>query len=629
MLTILRNAAGTWVAKLLLIMLVLSFAVWGISGQIMGGLGSHVVSVGKTRVSVTEYRLAYDRQVQQFSQQFGRQITREQAQAFGIDQMVLAQLVAGAVLDEQAREMRLGLSRDRLAALTAQDPAFRGPDGRFDRNQFEWVLRQVGMSPNDYLKNRGQVAVRQQIVEAVSDGMKVPDTLLRAVSLYSGEDRTVEYLVLPRSLVEPVDAPSETEVAAWFEENKASYAAPEYRKIAYIKLEPEDIADPAAISDDEVRAYYDRNIKRFTAAERRTIQQIVFADEAAAGAALERIRSGSATFEDVAAAEGKTMADVLLGTFEKDRVADPAIAEAAFALGANEVSGVVPGAFGPILLRVSEIVPERVSPFEDVAATIRNELAMDEANRVLLDVHDAYEDARAGGDTMIEAAAKQRLKVVTVEAVDRGGRTPEGTILTDLPQSNDLLREAFESEVEMENPPISLGAVGYIYFEVEAITPARDRTLDEVRDRVAADWTANEAETRLATKAVEVEKALAGGRPIAELAAELGIEAQTRRGLKRDGTDSDLGQSGIAAAFGVARGGTGVAAGANADTQIVFHVTDVVHPVDAGPDSVPQEIRDRFAGGLADDLLDQLVARLQGQYEVTVDRGAIQQALSF
>ncbi len=628
MLTILRNAAGTWVAKLLLLLLVLSFAVWGISGQIAGGLGSNVVSVGDTRVSINEYRLAYDRQVSQFSQQFGRPITREQAQAFGIDQMVLAQLIAGAVLDEQAREMRLGLSRDRLAALTAEDPAFAGPDGRFDRNQFQWVLRQVGMSPNDYLKNRGQVAVRQQIVEAVSDGMQVPEALLRAVSLYSGEDRTVEYLVLPRSLVEPVEAPSEEAVVAWFEANKTGYAAPEYRKISYIKLEPEDIADPASIGDDEVRAYYQRTISRFTSAESRTIEQIVFADEAKATAALDRIRGG-ATFEEIVAGEGKTLADVLLGTFEKDKVADPAVADAAFALDKGAISDVVAGTFGPILLRVTEITPERVTPFEEVADTVRRELALDEANRVLLDVHDAYEDARAGGETMAEAAAKQRLRVVTIDAVDRNGRTPDGTIMTDLPLSSELLRDAFDAEAGMENAPLAIGSNGFVFYEVDAVTPARDRTLDEVRDRVAADWTANEAATRLAQKAAETEKSLVGGRPIAEIATELGIEAQTRRGLKRDGTDSDLGETGIAAVFGVARGKTGVTPGANAGAEIVFRIADVVHPVDAGAEAVPQDVRDRFTRGLADDLLDQLVARLQSQYAVSVDRAAMQQALSF
>src|SRR5690606_30691110 len=309
--------------------------------------------------------------------------------------------------------------------------------------------------------------------------------------------------------------------------------------------------------------------------------------------------------------------------------ADAAIAEAAFALGENEVSEVVPGTFGPILLRVTEIVPERVSPFEEVAATIREELAHDEANRVLLDVHDAYEDARAGGDSMAEAAAKQRLRVVTVEAVDRGGRTPEGTILTDLPQSSELLREAFDAEPGMENPAINIGSVGFLFYEVDAVTPARERTLDEVRERVAADWAANEASTRLAQKAAETEKALQDGRPMAELATEMGIETQTRRGLKRSGTDADLGEAGVAAVFGVARGGTGVVPGASGDTQVVFHVTEVAHPVDAGPDAVAGEVRERMAGNIANDLLDQLVARLQAQYPVSVDRSAMQQALSF
>ena len=111
MLNSLRNAAGTWVAKALLILLVLSFAVWGISGQITSGFNSNsVIEAGDTSVSVTEYRLAYDRELRLLSQRFGQRITREQAQALGLDQQVLSQLVAGAVLDEQAREMDLGLS---------------------------------------------------------------------------------------------------------------------------------------------------------------------------------------------------------------------------------------------------------------------------------------------------------------------------------------------------------------------------------------------------------------------------------------------------------------------------------------------------------------------------------------
>src|SRR5919197_1237584 len=204
MLDALRTAAGTWVAKLLLFMLVVSFAIWGISGRMITGFGSpHVLEAGGTAVSMKDYRLAYDRQIQMLSQQFGTRLTRDQAKALGLDQQVLAQLVAGAVLDEQARKLGLGVSKDRLAELARQDPAFRGPDGRFDRQQFEETLRRAGMSAEDYLKNRKQSAVRQQILEAISDGLNAPAAFLQAVALYRGENRTVDYVPVPRSLVEP------------------------------------------------------------------------------------------------------------------------------------------------------------------------------------------------------------------------------------------------------------------------------------------------------------------------------------------------------------------------------------------------------------------------------------------
>lgn len=628
MLNSLRNAARSWIAKLLLVVLVLSFAVWGISGQIFGGLGSNVLTAGDTRVSILEYRLAYDRQLSLLSQQFGTPVTREQAQAFGVDNRVLSQLAAGAVLDEQAREMRLGLSRDRLAAMTAEDPAFQGADGRFDRNQFDFVLRQIGMRPEDYLRNREQAAVRQQIIEAVSDGMTAPDAFLRAVSLYQGEDRTVDYIVMPRSLVEPIEEPAQDVLETYFTENAANYAAPEYRRISYVKLEPSDIADPGAIQEEEVQSYYEDNAARFTTPEQRRIEQLVFADANAAQAALDRIRGGE-TFEEVVAAEGKSMQDVVLGTFEKDDVADPAIAEAAFALSQGDVSDVVDGAFGSLLVRVPEITPARVQPLAEVSQQIREDIALDEAHRVLDQVYEGYEDARAAGETMAEAASRNRLQVVTVEAVDRSGRTPEGTILTDLPESNLLLQDAFESEVGVENSPLNMGASGYLFYEVDEVTPARDRALDEVRDRVVADWKESEVATRLAERAAQVEKQVEDGKTLAEVAEELELDVQVRRGLKRDANDAELGDAGVAVVFSVSRGETGVAPAQEGDAQIVFRVTDVLVPADAGPDALPAEARDRFASTIADDLLDQLVSRLQTEYPVAIDRGAVQQALSF
>jgi len=627
MLDSLRKASGTWVAKLLLALLVVSFAVWGISGTIFTGVGSSVVTAGSTKVSAMEYRLAYDRQISVMSQQFGTRLTREQAQAFGIDDQVLAQLIAGAVLDEQASQMGLGLSRDRIALLTAEDPAFRGASGRFDRQQFEFVLRQVGMTPEEYLRNREQVAVRQQIVEAVSDDIRIPQTFLKAMALYRGEDRTVEFVTLPRAAVEPVAAPTDAQLNEYFEANKTRYAAPEYRKIAYVKLEPSDIADEKAVTDEMIAAEYERTKARFTQAEKRTIEQVVFADEAAANAAAARLREG-ASFEEVVAAEGKTMADVQLGTFSRDQVADPAIAEAAFALQQGQTSGVVRGSFGHLLLRVTQVTPEVVRPLGEVSAEIRRDLALDDATRAISDVHTNYEDARAGGETMAEAAKRFNLHVVTIDSVDKQGRAPDGSEV-DLPEKQELLQGAFESDVNVENPAINLGAVGFLFYEVLETTPARDRKLDEVRDRVVADWTDQEARNKLAALAEDMRKQLDAGTPFAEVAAARNLEVQTKRGLKRDGNDSDFDRAGVAAVFGVLKDKTGVTPGADGNAQIVFKVTEVIEPLDTDAASVPQQTADSLSSGLADDLLDQMVAKLRGQYGVSVNRNAMAQALSF
>ncbi len=208
---------------------------------------------------------------------------------------------------------------------------------------------------------------------------------------------------------------------------------------------------------------------------------------------------------------------------------------------------------------------------------------MAEATRILLDVHDSYEDARAGGATLAEAAAKLNLKVVTVDAVDRQALRPDGTIVNDLPESPELLKQAFETEVGIENPAINIGSTGYVFYEVQGVTPARDRTLDEVHDKVVADWKAAEAEKRLDAKAAELAKRVKDGAALDAIAAELKLEKQTKRGVKREADDADFGKEGVAAMFGVAEGGTRHGAARPAgDGRIIFKVAEVFEPAGAG-----------------------------------------------
>jgi peptidyl-prolyl cis-trans isomerase D len=629
MLDILRRGAQGWVAKFLLIMLVASFGVWGISGSILNAGGTAVITVGDTEVSPNEFRLAYDRQVSAVGRQIGQRLTTEQARAFGVENQVYSQLIAGALLDEQAREMNLGLSDERLATLIADDTAFHDFNGRFDRNNFRRVLSSVGMSEEDYLKSRGQVAVRTQIVEAVSDGFAAPDALVRALAQYDAETRDVNYLLLTKSTIDPVAAPGDSELSAWFEENKARYAAPEYRKITYVKLQNQDIADPAAIAAETVRADYEARKDRYTTPETRTIDQLVFADRAAADAAAAELAGGK-SFDQLITDQGRTANDVRIGSFAKTTVPDQSLADAIFAVtDAGGTTPVVDGQFGPVILRVSDITPESSKSFEEMEPEIREQLALAEAAQVLLDVHDAYEDGRASGMTLAEAAAQQKLTPVTIDAIDRSGQTPEGNVVRDIPESQALLRDAFDTEIGVETPPINIGAEGFVWFEVNDITNARDRTLDEVRDRVVADWTAMKTSEALGAKAEELKQRLEKGAELSAIAEELSAAVETKYALTRGDVDAVFGEAAVASAFSGPNGVVEVANDASGDNRILLQVTSVNDASAVTAGSVSPEQRAQVSQQMADDILDQLVARLQADYGVSVNRELAERALAF
>jgi peptidyl-prolyl cis-trans isomerase D len=628
MLDSLRNAAQSWLAKLLLGLLAISFVAWGVGDVFRQGFtGSSALSSGESKVSPVEYRLAYNRQMQVYQQQLNQRLTREQAKGLGIDGQVMAQLTAGIVLDEQSRKMKLGLSKERLANLTGEDPAFKDASGNFSRTAFDGVLRNAGMRPEHYLRSREQVAIRQQVVESMTDGIKVPDAYLSALALYGGESRDVDYIALPISIVQPVPEPSDADLKTFYDERKDSYKAPEYRKFTYVTLTPEEIANPAAIDDASVRADYDKNIARYTKKETRKIDQLVFANKEAALAAKAKLASG-ATFDDIAKAENKTPADIALGDLQKGDLPDAKIAEAAFTLAAGAVSDVIDGTFGPVILRVASVTPQSVEPFDAVKETIRKDMAITEANAILLESHDAYEDARGGGDSMEAAAAAVKLKLVTIEAVDAAAIKPDGAKAEAMPDSAELLPAVFAAEPSLENAPLNLGSNGFLWYELKSVTAERQRPVAEVKDKLIADWKTAKGAELLAAKAAEIAKQVKDGKSMDELAAALKLEKVTKRGLKRDVDDADFDAATVEAAFGGGKDHVTISAGGSGETQYVLKVAETYEPADKSPSAIAEDQKKRANSAVSDDLLDQLVARLQGEYPVTVNQALIERALA-
>ena len=292
-------------------------------------------------------------------------------------------------------------------------------------------------------------------------------------------------------------------------------------------MSPAELAKPEAVTDAEAKTYFEQHKASYGVPERRELKQIVFQKPEDAAAAHERIAKG-ASFADIAKERGLKESDIDVGMVTKAEIIDPAVADAAFALKSGEVSAPVKGRFGTVLLQVGKIEPGNQKTFEEVAPQIKREIAESRAKTEIGNLRDKFEDERAAGSTLAEAAKKLGLKSRTIDAVDRSGRGPDEKPIADLPTKPDVVAAAFASDVGVDNDPLQLPSGGYLWFDVTGITPARDRTLDEVKDKVAARWRDDEIAKRLQAKADDMVGKLKAGTALDQLATEAGLESGDR-----------------------------------------------------------------------------------------------------
>jgi len=222
MMDLLRGFSKGWTAKILIALLIGSFAIWGVSSSILFGPAANVVQVGDTNITAQEYRFAYDNQLNTMSQQAGRRITRQEADVFGLRNSVLAQVTSGAVLDESTRTMGLGLSDESLAQEIANDPTFQDLSGTFSRNTLRATLRQYGLTEDEYIQDRKRVALRNQILQGTSASLDMPKVFTDAIAQFRNEKRVFDYVAIGEEVLEAKPEPTDTEVSDYYEANKTN-----------------------------------------------------------------------------------------------------------------------------------------------------------------------------------------------------------------------------------------------------------------------------------------------------------------------------------------------------------------------------------------------------------------------
>jgi len=622
-----RKASSNWLGKTIMAVvmgvLIISFGVWGIADIFKGFGQSTLATIGRTEISINEFRQLYTEKLQQIGRQFGRPLTMDQARAFGLDRQLLQQTIAEAALDEEARRLGLGQSDAETMRVILSDPNFKGVNGNFDPQRFQATIRQFGFTEQRYLADQRKVSLRRQIAGTISAGLEPAKATVEALSRFQNEQRGIEYVKIDAAQAGTIDPPSPEALAAYFDDHKAQFRAPEYRKIAFVVVTPEEIGKWSEVSDDDARKLFEQRRNSLGTPEKREVSQIVFPNAEEAAAARTRI-AGGLSFDDLAKERGLSASDVDLGMVAKSAILDSAVADAAFSLPAGEVSQPVSGKFGIALVKIGKVEPGVEPSYEGAAAKLKLEIASERARNKVAELRDKIEDERGGGASVTEAAQKLGLAATTVDAVDRSGRLPGGQPAANIPAGLDVVSQAFNSDVGVDNDPISFKG-GYVWYDVLGITPSRERNLDEVKEQVEARWHDDQVSSRLRAKATEMVQKLDQGGKLADEAAAAGLKVETAGGFKRDASVPGVPAAALTAAFRTAKDGVGQTPGNGGSEWVVFRVTEVtVPPVDFASDDI-KKLKETLQRSLTDEQVAQYVAKIETEIGTTINQAAFAQ----
>lgn len=605
-------------------LLIVAFGIWGIADIFHGFGQSTLATIGGTQISTEQFREIYNDRLQQIGRQFGRSLSPDQVRALGLDRQVLQQVIAEAALDEDARRKGLNASDEEIKRQIMSDPNFKGANNAFDPARFAGLIRQMGYTEQRYVAEQRHTTLRREIAGTMAAGVEPSKTLLDVLNRFQNEQRTIDYVKLGAAQAGNIDPPTPEQLASYFDAHKVQFRAPEFRKVAFVVMTPESVAKSITVSDEDAKKVYEERKDKLSTPEKRQLWQMVFPSVAEAQAARSKIQAG-ASFDDVAKERGLAASDVDLGTVTRSEIIDPATAEAAFSLKTDEVSQPIQGKFGVALVKVGKIEPGNQPTYDSVAAKLKHDIAVDRARTEVNDLHNKMEDERGGGASVIEAAKKLGLTAVTIDAVDRSGRAPDGKPVTGLPPGVELIAQAFASDVGVDNETLQIGNNGFVWFDVLGVTPSRERTLDEVKDKVEAGWRDDQIGSRLMTKATDMVRKLDQGGKLADEAAGLGLKVESASDIKRDGTAAGLPGAVIAAVFRTAKDGAGQAPGAGPDGWVVFRVTDVkVQPLNLASDEM-KKLKDGLQRALADEDVGQYITRLETEIGTTINQAAVAQ----
>jgi peptidyl-prolyl cis-trans isomerase D len=530
MLAQLRSLAKSPIVIVLLGVLMLSFLLWGVR-DVFNNLsaGDAVIQAGGRTVGEARFRQVFEDELRSYSQQTGQQISLPDAVKGGLDRQVAEGLATDEAFAAYLGRTGLRPSDNLVVDEIRKAPRFFNPvSGAFDKDAYiKFVTQQLNMTPPEFENLLRTELAQAQFTSGASAGLRAPriyEALVAAVEL---EGRTFSYFVLPATAVPPPAPPTEAQMQAFIKDNADRMKRPETRALSVIRFSAAEAGAAAPVDPAAVQKRFDFEKESLSTPEKRSVVVIPAKDAATAATVSARLKKGE---EPYAVAKSLGLSPVPYTDVPKTAIADPAAADAAFALSTGGVSGPIRGPLGYSVVKVTNASPGHVATLDENRDRIEAEVRKSAGQAKINQQVKAYEDARSGGATFDQAAQKLGLAIVTVPPVTAEGQTLRNERY---PLSPKLLQTAFMLQRGADSDVVDLGQGVYAVVRVDKILPPAPPPLDEIRPQLTLFLQARDVQTRLQAKAMSLVDQVKKGQPIAAVAATVGATVGHGVGIER------------------------------------------------------------------------------------------------
>lgn len=527
--TIRENSQGI-IAKAIVGLIIVTFALFGVESLIgLANSEKAPAEVNGQEISNIDLQRELELQRRQLLSRMG-----ENADPAAIDEVALRREVLNGLVDREillqsAENNGLYVSEQMIDQLIVADSSFHGEEGRFDRNQFEAVLRNVGLTPLMYRDQLRKALLTAQERNAFALSAFATPAQAEQLTRLAMQTRDVDWLRFTLADALENVMVSEEQLQARYDENAERFMTEAKVVLSYIELKQSDFADPESISEADLRAAYEQELARFQADEERQASHILFelgegseADvRALAQDVRARIESGELSFADAATEYSADPGSAPVGGdlgFNGRGVFVGAFEDKLFAMQEGELSDPVRTEFGYHLIQLNAIRATEAPSFAEREADLRAELASASAEADYVEALDRMADLSFSAADLQVPAEELGVDIQQTEAFGQSGGSSE------LTSNAKVLRVAFSRDLvdeRLNSAPIELTREHAVVVRVQELIPSRQQTLEEVRDVLTAELRQEQAVAGLKARADSLVEQLNAGESLQQLAPEL------------------------------------------------------------------------------------------------------------